>query len=129
MDLSERIVTLRKQKKLTQEKVGEMVNMSQRSVANWESGERLPSIPTLIELSEKFNVSVDYILGCTDNPEKQKQPAVQDGRLTEQIISRIRLLSDPALARVSAFLDGLQAGQEVAAAEAADPDPAGEPAE
>ena len=35
------------QKKLTQEKVGEMVNMSQRSVANWESGERLPSIPTL----------------------------------------------------------------------------------
>lgn len=129
MDLSERIVLLRKQRKLTQEKVGEMVNMSQRSVANWESGERFPSIPTLIELSEKFNVSVDYMLGCTDNPEKQKQPAVQDGELLEKVIVRLRNLPDPALTRVSDFLDGIQAGQEAAAEQAAAPGPEGAPAE
>lgn len=128
MNLSERIVTLRKQKKLTQEKVGEMVNMSQRSVANWESGERLPSIQTLIELSDKFNVSVDYMLGCTDNPEKQKEPAVQDGELLDSIIVRLRNLPDPALARVSDFLDGIQAGQEVATVQAAAPDSEGAPA-
>ena len=129
MDLSERIVALRKQNKLTQEKVGEMVNMSQRTVANWESGERLPSIQTLIELSEKFNVSVDYLLGCTDNPDKLKQPAVHDGELLDHIIVRLRNLPDPALARVSDFLDGLQAGREVAEAQAAAPAPEGAPAE
>ena len=130
MDFSQRFVALRKQRKLTQEKVGELVNMSQRSVANWESGERSPSIPTLIELSNKFNVSVDYMLGCSDVPERQKkQPTDQDGELLRDIIARIQDLPDPALARVADFLDGLQAGQEVAAAEAADPDPANEHAE
>lgn len=130
MDFSQRIVTIRKQHKMTQEKVGELVNMSQRSVANWESGERCPSIPTLIDLSEKFNVSIDYMLGCSDVPEKaKKQPAVQDDELLSKVISRLQGLSDPALARVSDFLDGLQAGQEVAAAQAAAPDPDGAPAE
>lgn len=130
MDFSQRIVTIRKQHKMTQEKVGELVNMSQRSVANWESGERCPSIPTLIELSKKFNVSIDYMLGCSDVPEKaKKQPAVQDDELLSKVISRLRDLPDPALSRVSDFLDGLQAGQEVAAAQAAAPDPDGAPAE
>ena len=126
MDFSQRFIALRKQRKLTQEKVGELVNMSQRSVSNWESGERSPSIPTLIELSNKFNVSVDYMLGCTDVPERQKkQPADQDDELLRNIILRIQDLSDPALSRVSDFLDGLQAGQEVAEAAAAAPDPDG----
>jgi len=123
MNLSERIVFLRKQKKLTQEKVGELVNMSQRSVANWESGERLPSISTLIELSDKFNVSVDYLLGQTDNPEKTKRPAVQDGELAEKIIARIRVLPDSALSRLSDFLEGLEAVQDIAKQAPADHDP------
>lgn len=129
MDFSQRIVTIRKAHKMTQEKVGELVNMSQRSVANWESGERCPSIPTLIELSEKFNVSIDYMLGCSDVPEKaKKQPAVQDDELLSEIISRLQNLPEPALARVADFLDGLQAGREVEAAQAAAPAPGGAPA-
>lgn len=130
MDFSQRITALRKQRKMTQEDVGELVNMSQRSVANWESGERSPSIPTLIELSEKFGVSVDYILGCSDVPEKaKKQPASDEDELLAAIISRIRSLPDPDLSQVSAFLDGLQAGRAVAAAAAAAHDPADAPAE
>ena len=129
MDFSQRFVTIRKAHKMTQEKVGELVNMSQRSVANWESGDRCPSIPTLIELSEKFNVSIDYMLGCSDVPEKaKKQPAVQDDELLSEIISRLQNLPEPALARVADFLDGLQAGREVEAAQAAAPAPGGAPA-
>lgn len=123
MDLSERIVFLRKQKKLTQEKVGEMVNMSQRSVANWESGDRSPSLSTLIELSELFNVSLDYLLGKTDNPERIKQPTAQNGELLDKIIARVRVLPDPALSRLSDFLEGLEAGQEIATPAPAGPDP------
>ena len=122
MDLSERIVYLRKQRKLTQEKVGEMVNMSQRSVANWESGDRSPSLSTLIELSELFNVSLDYLLGKTDNPERIKQPAVQHGELVERIIARVRALPDPALSRLSDFLEGLEAAQEIATPAPGNPD-------
>lgn len=130
MDFAQRFVMIRKQRKMTQEKVGELVNMSQRSVANWESGDRSPSIPTLIELSEKFNVSIDYLLGCSDVPEKaKKQPVAQDDELLAKVISRLQDLPEPALSRVSDFLEGLQAGQEVAAAQAAARDPDGSPAE
>lgn len=130
MDFSQRFAALRRQRKLTQEKVGELVNMSQRSVANWESGERSPSIPTLIDLSQKFNVSIDYLLGCSDVQEiAKKQPADDNSELLANVISRVRALPDPALSRVSDFLDGLQAGQEVAAEQAAAPDPDGAPAE
>ena len=128
MDFSQRIVSLRKQRKLTQEKLGELVNMSQRSVANWESGERLPSISTLIDLSEKLNVSVDYLLGVTDDPEIKKQPAAESDELLQDVISRIQALPDQVLSRVVDFLDGVQAGQAAAEARPAAPDPTDGPA-
>lgn len=128
MEFSQRIVSLRKQRKLTQEKLGELVNMSQRSVANWESGERFPSISTLVDLSEKLNVSIDYLLGVTDDPEIKKQPTVQDDELLQNVISRIQALPDSVLFRLSDFLDGVQAGQAAAEERQAPPGSAGEPA-
>ena len=129
MTFPERITAIRKNLKLSQEKFGELVNVSQRTVAYWESGERTPSFATLSELADRLAVSVDYLTGRTDETKTtKKQPAVQDGELAEEIISRVRTLSDPALERVSAFLEGLEAGQEIAAAVPDDPDPAGGPA-
>ena len=129
MDFSQRFIALRKSHKLTQEKAGELVNMSQRSIANWESGERLPSISTLIALSDIFNVSVDYLLGCTDIPDKQKEPTVSNDELRAGIISRVQSLPDPALLRVGDFLAGLEAGQAIGSAAAAAPDPDAAPSE
>lgn len=129
MDLPARIVSIRKLMGLSQEKFGEMLNMSQRSVAAWEAGERTPSFATLSDLADKLNVSVDYLLGRTDERKstKKEKPAVQDGELVAAIIARIQALPNEALFRVSDFLDGLQAGQEVAGAEAAAPGSADAP--
>ena len=123
MDLPARIVSIRKQMGLSQEKFGEMLNMSQRSVAAWEAGERTPSFATLSDLADKLNVSVDYLLGRTDERKssKKEKPAVQDGELVADIIARIQALPNEALFRVSDFLDGLQAGQAVAEVGAAAP--------
>ena len=125
MPFSERIAAIRKEMKLSQEKFGELANVSQRTVAFWESGDRMPSHSTISALADCLNISVDYLLGRTDEKAgNKKQPAANDGELVEKVISRVRVLSDPALERVSDFLDGLQAGRAVAAAEAADPGPA-----
>ena len=129
MDFSQRFVALRKSHKMTQEKIGELLNMSQRSIANWESGDRFPSISTLIDLSDKFDVSIDYLLGLSDIPDKLKQPAAVNGELLDEVISRIQELPDPALPRVSDFLDGLEAGRAIAAPQAAAPDSDAEPAQ
>ena len=129
MDFSQRITAIRKEMKYSQEKFGELVGMSQRSVAAWESGDRFPSYAVLSDLADRLDVSVDYLLGRTEDKKIKEQPTNQDGELLSQVISRIQDLPDPALTRVSDFLNGIQAGQEIAAEQAAAPDPDGVPAE
>ena len=119
----QRIAAIRKELKLSQEKFGELAGVSQRSVAFWEAGERMPSHATISALADRLDVSVDYLLGRTDEKTKRKQPAVQNGELLADIISRVQVLPDPALSRLSDFLEGLAAGQEIAAPAPAGPDP------
>ena len=64
-----RIRDLREDHDLTQKQVAKELNCSQQVYSNYELGQR--DIPTtiLIKLSEFYNVSVDYILNITNNPE------------------------------------------------------------
>ena len=66
-----RIRELREDNDLTQKQLARELNCSQQVYSNYELGQR--DIPTdiLIKLSAYFNVSVDYILGLTNNPKKQ----------------------------------------------------------
>lgn len=64
----ERIFEIRHSMKLSQDKFGEMFNLSQRSIAAWESGQRSPSFSKLCEVADLLNVSVDYLLGRIDTP-------------------------------------------------------------
>lgn len=123
MTFPERITAIRKDLKLSQEKFGELANVSQRTVAFWEAGQRMPSHAVISALADRLGVSVDYLLGRSDEKATKKQPAVQHGELVENIIARVRDLPDPALSRLSDFLEGLVAGQEIAAPAPADPDP------
>jgi hypothetical protein len=80
------------------------------------------------EIADRLDVSVDYLLGRTEEKQK-KQPAADNSELLDDIIKRLRSLPAPALSRVSVFLEGLQAGQEIAKEAQANQDPAGGPAE
>ena len=93
------------------------------SMSDWESGKTKPTHTHLVAMAALYGTTTDYLTGAADA--KEKQPAVQNSELLEDIISRVRVLPDPALSRLSDFLDGLQAGQEVAEAAAAAPDPVG----
>ena len=44
------------------------LSMSQNSISRYETGEREADYKTLIAFADYFNVSVDYLLGRTDNP-------------------------------------------------------------
>ena len=70
--LYKRIRDLREDKDLTQKDVAKELNCSQQVYSNYELGQR--DIPTdvLIKLSVLYNVSVDYILGISDNPKIRK---------------------------------------------------------
>ncbi len=64
-----RIRDLREDNDMTQKQLAKELNCSQQVYSNYELGQR--DIPTdvLIKLSLFYNVSTDYILGLTDNPE------------------------------------------------------------
>lgn len=67
-----RIRDLREDNDLTQKQVSAMLNCSQQVYSNYELGQR--DIPTdiLIKLSLMYNVSTDYILELSNNPNPQK---------------------------------------------------------
>ena len=88
----ERIAELRKEKHLNQIGLGLKLNVSQKMISAYENGTHQPSIDTLIQMSNIFNVSVDYIIGKTDI----KTPAdnlLKDG-LTDNEIELLSIFKD-----------------------------------
>ena len=68
--LYRRIRDLREDNNHTQKEMAKILNCSQQVYSNYELGQR--DIPTdiLIKLAVFYNVSVDYILGISDNPKR-----------------------------------------------------------
>ena len=64
-----RLKLLRTQKKVSQIKLAMDLNMSQNNISRYENGEREADYATLIKIADYFNVSIDYLLERTDNPE------------------------------------------------------------
>lgn len=62
MDMSEKLLNLRKAYDLTQEQLAEKLDVSRQSISKWESGQSVPEIDKLIALSNVFHVTTHYLL-------------------------------------------------------------------
>lgn len=62
MELSEKIILLRKRFGYSQEELAEKLEISRQSVSKWESGASIPDLDRVLKLSSLFNVSTDYLL-------------------------------------------------------------------
>lgn len=58
--------TLRKQHNLSQQKLADILHVSQQSVYKYENGITSPDIETLIRMADYFNTSIDYLVEYTD---------------------------------------------------------------
>ena len=63
-----RLKELRKSRGISQLRLAIELNTNQNTISRYETGEREPGIKELINIAEFFNVSVDYLLERTDNP-------------------------------------------------------------
>ena len=63
MSLGDRILELRKKNGLSQEQLGEKVDVTRQTISNWELGETQPNPDQLKLLSKTLNVSIDELLG------------------------------------------------------------------
>lgn len=68
MEFSDRLKELRKEHHLTQADFAKESNISRSIIAMYETGKRKPSFEVLEFIADFFNVTMDYLLGKTDNP-------------------------------------------------------------
>ena len=64
-----RLKELRKMKKISQLKLAMELHMNQNTISRYETGEREAGYAELIAIADYFDVSIDYLLERTDNPE------------------------------------------------------------
>ena len=71
MTFSERLKELRVSRNLTQKQVYTSVGMSALGYQRYEYGEREPAFKQLLSLADFFDVSLDYLCGRSDRPERR----------------------------------------------------------
>ena len=65
--IAERIKMLRENKQLSQSDLSKRLGITRSSINAWEMGISTPSTTYLVELSQIFPVSIDYLLGLDKN--------------------------------------------------------------
>ncbi|PAD17376.1 helix-turn-helix domain-containing protein [Shouchella clausii] len=79
MNLGERIRSLREKEGLTQKQLAEKLKIPHQNLSNYERNFRQPDYETLNKIASYFDVSVDYLLGRTDNPNSDISIAYDGG--------------------------------------------------
>ena len=69
MKFNEKLIKLRKAAGLSQEELGNRLDVARQTVSKWELGETTPEMDKLVELSNLFNVSMDEMAKETETPE------------------------------------------------------------
>lgn len=64
--LGDRLITLRTEKRMTQDELAKELNMARSTYAQYEVNRRQPGIDNLKKLADYFNVTTDYLLGRTE---------------------------------------------------------------
>lgn len=85
MIFAEKIMKLRKQQGWSQEDLAIRLNVSRQSVSKWESGASIPDLNKILQLSELFSVSTDFLLkeDQEDFSQFQKNPGYEYGEENE----------------------------------------------
>ncbi len=71
MDFAQRLREARRRKGLSQNELGERINVHFNSIGAWENGARTPDLPKLMALADALGASVAYLTGETESPEPE----------------------------------------------------------
>ena len=69
MILPERLKTLRKSKRLTQDQLAEVLQIGVQTIKRYETGKQDASSTHVVLIADYFHVSTDYLLGRSDRPQ------------------------------------------------------------
>ena len=102
--LSERLKALRKEKKLKQINIANILNVSRSTYGHYETGHAVPNKVSMEKLSDFYDVSVDYLLGRTN----EKKLTKSDNAIVAKAFSLrndIDKLPQEALDKIDEYID------------------------
>lgn len=67
-DFGQHLKKLRKQRNITQKQLAIGIGASERGVQNYELNAKKPNYESLIALADYFDISIDYLVGRSDDP-------------------------------------------------------------
>lgn len=92
MNFNERLIELRKAKGLSQEQLGEKLNVARQTVSKWELGTTTPEMNKLIALANLFSISLDELVG-NSLPAENRQSELR--RFEYEYISKTKIRGLP----------------------------------
>ena len=101
-----RLFELRTEKEISQRAIAQIMSVSQGTYNNWENGKTQPSIEQIIALARYFGVTVDYLVGNTDDYEVSVN-CNEISAENREILNKILRLPKPAKKALLDFLDNL----------------------
>ena len=99
---------LRTEKGMSQQALADKFNLSQQSIYKYEHSLAEPDIKTLKKLADFFEVSIDFLVGYSNNPETKKAFIAMDITKEEiQLLQRLRQLSPEIYFAINLLIDNL----------------------
>lgn len=106
MKLEEKLVYLRKEKRLSQMKLAEMMNVSRQAISRWEGGTAVPSTDNLKYLGRLYDVPLEYLLN-DDAPDPALQESEKNIEVSGTGPKRWVLMLIAIMAAVAVFLSAV----------------------
>ena len=104
--LSERLTYLRKKRKMTQSALSKALGIARTTLSGYESGTREPDHETLQKIADYFEVSIDYLLGRTEEPKKVLS---ESSRI---LVDSLNLTDEETLNKIRFEIDGKEIREE-----------------
>ncbi len=84
------LTNLRKQKGITQTKLAEVLNVTHQAISRWETGESIPDIQTLSNLSKFYKITIDEILNAELQKKVEPTPEVNVSELDNHSLVKFK---------------------------------------
>jgi transcriptional regulator with XRE-family HTH domain len=89
-DFANKLKKLRKDAKISQEELANVLGMGKSTISLYESGKRMPDYSVLMKISDYFNCSTDYLLGRED--QYQDQDKLLEQKVANAVSDDLELL-------------------------------------
>lgn len=105
VELNEKLISLRKDKRMSQQDLAEALNVSRQAVSRWEVGIAIPSMDNLLALSKLFGVPADELMGSDRGTDVLESRKVQgNGNIKGRSVLKVILSILAAAALVAAIV-------------------------